>query len=56
VETQAQFEFLRRHGCEEAQGFLFSRALPHDQLRAWWRAREDGLTRETHQADLWRVV
>src|SRR6185437_14930631 len=56
VETQAQFEFLRRHGCEEAQGFLFSRALPHDQLRAWWRAREDGLTRETHQADLWRVM
>ena len=27
VETAAQFEFLKRHGCEEAQGFLISRPL-----------------------------
>jgi diguanylate cyclase (GGDEF)-like protein/PAS domain S-box-containing protein len=25
VETEAQFAALRRHGCDEAQGFLFSR-------------------------------
>lgn len=28
VETMAQFEFLRRHGCDMMQGFLFSRPLP----------------------------
>ena len=28
VETMAQFDFLRRHGCDMMQGFLFSRPLP----------------------------
>ncbi|MBC8023515.1 MAG: EAL domain-containing protein [Burkholderiales bacterium] len=28
VETTAQQEFLRVHGCDEMQGFLFSRAVP----------------------------
>ena len=28
VETQEQLEFLREHGCEMFQGFLFSRPLP----------------------------
>ncbi len=55
VETQAQLEFLRRSGCEEAQGFLFTRPLEASQLRAWWRAREDSLARDTRQPDLWRV-
>ena len=32
VETREQLEFLRTHGCEEAQGFLFSRPLPLAQL------------------------
>ena len=43
------------HGCEEAQGFLFSRPLPEDELRAWWRAREESRRAETRQPDLWRV-
>ncbi|MCP5151590.1 MAG: EAL domain-containing protein [Chromatiales bacterium] len=34
VETHAQWSFLRMHGCEELQGYLFSRALPEaDFLR-----------------------
>ena len=33
VETAAQFEFLKRHGCEEAQGFLISRPLEAPELR-----------------------
>lgn len=32
VETPAQEAFLRAHGCDEMQGFLFSRPLPPDQL------------------------
>ena len=32
VETRAQMAYLRRHRCDEIQGFHFSRALPADQL------------------------
>jgi hypothetical protein len=28
VETKAQLKFLAKHGCDEVQGFLFSRPLP----------------------------
>lgn len=39
VETEAQLEFLTRHGCEEAQGYLLCRPLPADQCTAWLRER-----------------
>ncbi len=32
VETIEQEQFLRAHGCDEMQGFLFSRPLPPDRL------------------------
>lgn len=32
VETRAQMAYLRRHRCDEIQGFHFSRALPADEL------------------------
>jgi diguanylate cyclase (GGDEF)-like protein/PAS domain S-box-containing protein len=32
VETRAQLDFLRAHGCEEAQGFLFSHPLPIEEF------------------------
>lgn len=32
VETEAQLEILRKLGCKKAQGYLFSRPLPADQL------------------------
>ncbi len=32
VETPAQLEFLRAHGCRHLQGFLFSRPLPADEF------------------------
>ena len=33
VEEPEQLEFLRLHGCDEVQGFLFDRPLPPDLLR-----------------------
>ena len=32
VETEAQRQFLARHGCEEMQGYLYSRPLSADQV------------------------
>lgn len=32
VETKGQLEFLRRHNCEEVQGFLFSQPVPAQLL------------------------
>jgi EAL domain-containing protein (putative c-di-GMP-specific phosphodiesterase class I) len=34
VETMEQVEFLKKHGCARAQGFVFARPLPADELRA----------------------
>jgi EAL domain-containing protein (putative c-di-GMP-specific phosphodiesterase class I) len=32
VETEAQLAFLREHGCEEVQGFLFGRPLAAEEF------------------------
>ncbi len=32
VETKAQLKFLKKHGCEEVQGYYFSRPIPADEL------------------------
>ena len=32
VELMEQLEFLKRHGCDQMQGFLYSRALPAAEL------------------------
>ena len=34
VEVVEQFDFLRRHGCNQIQGFLFSRPVPALELEA----------------------
>lgn len=39
VETEGQAEELRRLGCEEAQGFLYSRAIPPEDLAVWASGR-----------------
>ena len=42
VETQAQLAFLKNNGCQEAQGYLFARPLPAEELVQWLRGRAGG--------------
>jgi EAL domain-containing protein (putative c-di-GMP-specific phosphodiesterase class I) len=37
IETAAQLAFLRRHGCEYAQGYLLARPMPSEEFRRWVR-------------------
>ncbi|HKE42121.1 MAG TPA: EAL domain-containing protein [Casimicrobiaceae bacterium] len=54
VETAPQFEFLKVHGCEEAQGYLISRPLEEPHLRAWWKMQDEETRIVGRQADMWR--
>ena len=55
VETIAQFEFLKNHGCEEAQGYLISRPLEEPELRSWWKMQEEENRIVGRQPDMWRA-
>lgn len=37
VETPGQLAFLREQGCDEVQGYLYSRPLPAEQFEAFFR-------------------
>ncbi len=39
VETDAQREFLKREGCDQAQGYFYSRPLPAAEFENFLRAR-----------------
>ena len=45
VETQEHFDFLKRAGCEKAQGYFFGKPMPMEESRAF--TREKGLKWET---------
>jgi EAL domain-containing protein (putative c-di-GMP-specific phosphodiesterase class I) len=40
VETDAQRAFLQSRGCDQMQGYLFSRPVSADQARAFLRPAE----------------
>ncbi|OHC67810.1 MAG: hypothetical protein A3H93_16490 [Rhodocyclales bacterium RIFCSPLOWO2_02_FULL_63_24] len=40
VETAAQLNCLKLHGCDEVQGYLFARPMPGDVLIDWLRERQ----------------
>ena len=35
VEDEAALDMLVEYGCDSAQGYLFSRPVPADELTAW---------------------
>lgn len=39
AEDREQLQFLRRHGCDEVQGFFFSHPLPGEEFARWVRER-----------------
>jgi diguanylate cyclase (GGDEF)-like protein len=39
VETNAQLDFLAKLGCEQMQGYLFSKPLPADVFESWLQGR-----------------
>ena len=44
VETAGQLAFLRLQGCNEVQGYYFSKPLPADQLETYIKQSASGLT------------
>jgi diguanylate cyclase (GGDEF)-like protein/PAS domain S-box-containing protein len=38
IETAQELDYLRSHGCDQAQGFYVCKPLPGDAFRAWYRA------------------
>lgn len=39
VESETQLAFLRQHGCDYYQGFLFHKPVPALELEAWLREK-----------------
>lgn len=39
VETESQHALLLARGCHSAQGYLYSRSLPAEELVSWWSGR-----------------
>ncbi|MBJ22931.1 MAG: EAL domain-containing protein [bacterium] len=50
VETEEQARFLTALGCQELQGFLFSRPLPPDEFEAYLRRAKKGEVADTEGA------
>lgn len=55
VETATQFDFLKAHGCEEAQGYLIARPLEAKDLRSWWQVQEEQVRLTSRQSEMWQA-
>jgi diguanylate cyclase (GGDEF)-like protein/PAS domain S-box-containing protein len=54
VETEAQCQFLRRHECDEMQGYYFSRPLPPMEITALLREKKHLPEHILKSADHWQ--
>ena len=54
IETVTKLQYLKSHGCEEAQGYLISRPLEEPELRAWWKMQDEENRIVGRQPELWR--
>ncbi|MGZ5856136.1 MAG: bifunctional diguanylate cyclase/phosphodiesterase [Burkholderiaceae bacterium] len=43
IESEESMEYLKDYGCDQAQGFLFSKPLPANEFEAWTRKHVSGL-------------
>jgi sensor c-di-GMP phosphodiesterase-like protein len=43
VETPEQLLYLRRNGCDEGQGYFFSKPLPADEAAQWLKKTRFGM-------------
>ena len=55
VETEAQLTFLRRHGCDQMQGYYFSRPIPAADLQRMLAAGT-GLTPSSERSESLRLT
>jgi diguanylate cyclase (GGDEF)-like protein/PAS domain S-box-containing protein len=37
IESEQAWEYLRDHGCDQGQGYLFSKPLPANEFESWYR-------------------
>ncbi|MES0327589.1 MAG: EAL domain-containing protein, partial [Gammaproteobacteria bacterium] len=40
VETEDQLNYLKEHGCDEVQGYFYSRPIPADELEKLCKNRD----------------
>ncbi len=45
VEDQATMDLLNEYGCDEAQGYFFSRPMPSDEVVPWLESSSFGMPR-----------
>jgi len=55
VETAEQLDYLRRHGCDEMQGYYFSKPLPAAEFEQLLR-RHGGVADAAHAATAGQTI